>query len=170
MKPRKAFPRTRTPLAERLQRRLKLDPETGCINWTGHLASGYGSIPLPGKRGKAVRAHRVAYELARGPIPEGLFVDHLCRNRRCCNVDHLEVVTHRENTLRGVSPVALNAQKTHCKHGHEFTEANIYRDAQGSRKCRTCQRVNRKPKAKAAVAPVTGLHHSNAEPSAGGEP
>jgi hypothetical protein len=88
-----------------------------------------------------VCAHRFAYELFVDEIPDGLTLDHLCRNPRCVNPGHLEPVTQRENTLRGISPVAVNAAKTHCKHGHLLDEANTYMTNAGSRQCRTCNRL-----------------------------
>ena len=113
---------------------------TPCINWTGALdRDGYGRT----RRGLA---HRVAYERQRGPIPDGLTIDHLCRNRSCVNVDHLEVVSRRENTMRGIAPTAINARKTYCKNGHPFDERNTRwttgKDRQGRvttrRQCRAC--------------------------------
>lgn len=70
-----------------------------------------------------------------------LELDHLCRNRRCCRPDHLEPVTHKENVLRGMAPSAINARKTHCKRGHEFTAENIYPSPDGVRRCRECRRL-----------------------------
>lgn len=81
-------------------------------------------------------AHRVAYEGAHGPIPTGLVIDHLCRVRWCCNPEHLEAVTDKVNILRGESPPARNARKTHCERGHELTAK-----AGGGRHCATCRRV-----------------------------
>jgi len=85
--------------------------------------------------------HRIAYEFALGPIPDGLTLDHLCRNTICCNPAHLEPVTLRVNTLRGTSPIADNARKTHCKNGHPFDEANTYNPPKQPthRHCRICQ-------------------------------
>jgi hypothetical protein len=84
-------------------------------------------------------AHRLAYELFVGPIPEGQTIDHLCRNRPCVNPGHLEVVDMRTNLLRGSSPTAQNARKTHCKHGHEFTPENTALKQGRYRICRTCR-------------------------------
>src|SRR3954470_20141998 len=85
------------------------DPETGCWLWTGARSAkgGYGDVSVSGMR---FRAHRLIYEWERGPIPEGLILDHLCCNPPCVNPDHMEVVTNRENILRGRSPTAKNAR------------------------------------------------------------
>jgi hypothetical protein len=129
------------PIADRLAERLVEDPTTGCVNWTGSTQhNGYGRIGA-GKKGKHVPAHRVAYELAKGPVPPGLQIDHLCRNRRCCNPAHLEAVTYEENMARGNAPQVLNARKTHCVHGHPFNEENtmhITVRGRPARNCRTC--------------------------------
>ena len=114
----------------------------GCWNWRGVTTSGYGRIKV---HGHTVVAHRVAWELLRGPIPEGLTLDHLCRNRGCVNPDHLEPVTGRENTLRGVGASAQQARKTHCKRGHPFDEKNTracLRRGKPYRECRTCKAMH----------------------------
>lgn len=91
-------------------------------------------------------AHRVAWELANAEeIPAGLYVDHMCRNRRCVNPDHLRVVTPRVNaTENNVGPSAANAARTHCVNGHEFTLENTYVHGPGWRKCRTCLAARRR--------------------------
>ena len=73
----------------------------GCWEWQGALNDGYGIV---GRDGTTRRVHRVVYEALVGPIPNGMDLDHLCRNRRCCNVLHLEPVTRRENLARGIGP------------------------------------------------------------------
>lgn len=102
----------RAGLVERLTERLSPEPNTGCHLWTGSTnSSGYGQLSSGGKtvRGnpRLVLVHRVAFELARGPVPEGLVLDHLCRCRTCCNPAHLEPVTPLENTRRGDNQVGI---------------------------------------------------------------
>lgn len=107
-----------------------------CWEWTGTTSNrGYGYIYVAGRY---VPAHRASYEIFRGPIPDGMTLDHLCRNRRCVNPHHLEIVSGRENTLRGVGPTAANSKKTHCIHGHPFDEKNTYHETPTIRRCRTC--------------------------------
>lgn len=94
--------------------------------------SGYGNFMLV--KGRAVPAHRFAYEECVGPIPPGMMIDHLCRVRRCVNPEHMEVVTNQENARRG----ARGRLVTHCPHGHEFTSENTHIRRDGRRRCRTC--------------------------------
>lgn len=121
------------------------EPMSGCWLWAGPLdGKGYGMLRLKAEsdgRRPSVRAHRFSYELHKGPIPGGLVLDHLCRVRSCCNPDHLEPVTTRENILRGHSLFAQRARQTHCHNGHEFTEANTKISSKGGRTCRTCYRA-----------------------------
>ncbi len=115
----------------------------GCWEWTGvKLRGGYGKIGAGGTGGKTLLAHRAAYELFIGPIPDGKEIDHLCRKRDCVNPGHMEPVTCRENLLRGETLAAQNAAKTHCIRGHPFDEANTYRHPSGSRRCNTCRRAD----------------------------
>ena len=110
---------------------------TSCLEWAGYTTEGgYGTL----WNKKTVYVHRTVYEMLVGPIPKKLQLDHLCRNRRCANVLHLEPVTSRENTMRGESLQAKNSVKTHCKRNHEFTPENTYTTGKGSRQCRICKR------------------------------
>lgn len=119
--------------------RVDRGSEIDCWPWlAGTRSTGYGSF-YDGSRN--VSAHRWAYELLVGPIPEGMVLDHRCRNRLCVNPAHLDPTTNRENVLRGVGHTAMNARKTHCKHGHEFTPENTYEN-KGMRYCRACNRIN----------------------------
>jgi hypothetical protein len=105
---------------------------TGCWEWTASQTSGgYGSFTVPGL---SAQAHRVAYLLLTGPIPEGLHLDHLCRNKLCVNPDHLEPVTQAENNRRA------GEARTHCASGHAYTLTNTYRRRNGTRDCRACNR------------------------------
>lgn len=108
----------------------------GCHIWTGATNGRYGLFFVSkASPGSAFRyAHRWAYERDRGPIPDGLELDHLCRNPICVNPAHLEPVTSRENNLRGLSPAAIHARKTHCPQGHAYSGVN----KRGERVCRTC--------------------------------
>jgi hypothetical protein len=84
------------------------------------------------------RVHRVVWEWLIGPIPDGLTLDHLCRNRACCNPDHIELVTMAENKRRGYSRNAINARKTHCPKRHPLEGDNLMVDKRGYRRCREC--------------------------------
>ena len=129
-----------TQLPEKIQRRIVPIPESGCWIWEGTISNkGYGRMTI--KR-KNKQAHRLVYELLRGAIPPKLTLDHLCRVRLCVNPDHLEVVTMKENILRGFSLPAINSRKTHCLYGHPYTEGNFWVDKRGRRHCRKCKQNN----------------------------
>lgn len=122
----------------------KVQPgDGGCLVWVGaRNRGGYGNITAAGK---VRQVHRIAYVAARGEdIPPGMPLDHLCRNRACVNPDHLEVVTGRTNTLRGMNPCAENARKTHCPNGHALDDENLVSGVakSGRRYCRKCHRID----------------------------
>jgi hypothetical protein len=129
------------PLKDRLLAKFEVDEDTGCWVWHGGTAKGYGVIRAHGRQ---QQAHRISYELFVGPIPEGLDIDHLCRNRPCVNPAHLEPVTRRENLFRGDTIPARNAAKTHCGRGHEYTPDNTVFARDGSRDCKTCRNERRR--------------------------
>lgn len=125
---------------ERFWSKVERGRKRECWPWIGgSTRDGYGQFHPFRLRGK-VQAHRYAYELLVGPVPSDLTLDHLCRNRACCNPAHLEPVTHRVNILRGTGASARNLRKTHCAQGHEYTEENTYIRYDGRRECRVCQR------------------------------
>lgn len=126
------------PPIERFMDYVSPEPITGCWLWSGALANGgYGAFLGPEG---TVKAHRWFYEQSKGPVPDGLELDHQCRVRCCVNPDHLEPVTRQVNTLRGIGPAAVNAIKTHCPKGHPLSGDNLYiRKDVGSRGCRKCR-------------------------------
>lgn len=112
-----------------------------CWPWlAARSGGGYGFFQISSRPRRSCVAHRFAYQDAVGEIPQGLTLDHLCRNRVCCNPAHLEPVTNRENVLRGVGITARNASADACIRGHRFDDANTYVDALGKRVCRACSR------------------------------
>lgn len=117
---------------------------SGCWEWTGAVSSvGYGST-TPTRPGSRL-AHRLSYLTFVSDIPDGFHVDHLCKNQKCFNPDHLEAVEPRVNTLRGNGPSSLNAKKAHCPHGHLYSPENTRTDPKsGKRFCRSCQRARAK--------------------------
>jgi HNH endonuclease len=148
-------------LEERFWARVQQAGDDECWPWTGMRSrGGYGLIYLsknPNRTNRCGVAHRVAWELLRGPIPDGLQIDHLCRVRHCVNPAHLEPVTSRENMLRGV-PFRTRRLTTHCPAGHEYTEANIYVGRDGARSCRDCwPRKNREAYLRRVAAKRDGI-------------
>lgn len=121
------------------------EQETGCWIWQkSKQPTGYGQLRV-GK--KTLYAHRVAYEVFKGPIPEGLQIDHLCRNRECVNPEHLDAVSQRTNILRGVGSAALNSRKTECAQKHPYDGENLLlekrKNGRNGRRCRVCVQRNR---------------------------
>jgi hypothetical protein len=136
--------------AERFWRRVKKTKD--CWLWQGPQTKGYGIVSGVFSDGptKNMVAHRIAWELTNGPIPRGMTLDHLCRVRHCVRPDHLEIVTYKENALRGDKNFcAINARKTHCPYGHPYDLFNTvisYGKAKygntryARRECRICIR------------------------------
>lgn len=109
----------------------------GCCNWGGYGRFHDGT--------REVGAHRFSWAAFVGPIPDGLHIDHLCKQRKCVNPDHLEPVTPQINTLRSENFIAVNARKTHCVRGHPLSGPNLYVCPRGKRECRQCRaEANRK--------------------------
>ena len=129
-----------------------------CWLWMGAMdkSTGYGAM---GFYGKTERTHIVAFKLFKGDIPYGLEIDHLCRIRLCVNPDHLDAVTQQVNLMRGMGPAAVNARKTHCKNGHEFTGENTYHLSNGSRCCRACQLAIKAAERRAEGVPEKSSTH-----------
>lgn len=127
-------------LHERIMAKVAVS-EDGCWLWSGsRQKNGYAVIQRGGSENKLLRAHRALYEITKGPIAEGLDLDHLCRVRHCVNPDHLEPVTRAENVARGARRTGYAAERTHCKHGHPWTPESTYWMPSGARKCRICKR------------------------------
>lgn len=122
----------------RLKKKSKIDPVTGCWIYTGPLdRKGYAMSALKTKERKESRGHRVSYIVFRGRIPKNKTVDHRCRKRNCVNPRHLRLLSGVRNVMIGFGPSAINARKTHCIRGHPLIEGNIY-SYKGGRHCRTC--------------------------------
>ncbi len=124
-------------IPERILAKFYVDLETGCWVWTGsRTRDSYGWVWF---KPRAWLAHRLVYELCVGPIPEGLQIDHLCRNRPCVSPSHLEPVTNAENVRRGMGGEWWR-RKTHCPQGHAYVEANTYM-YRNRRHCRACIKI-----------------------------
>lgn len=124
-------------LAERFW--SKVDAEGDCWEWTAGKCRGYGLFRVQRQN---VLAHRWAWEYLVGPIPEGLHIDHLCRNPPCVNPDHLEPVTQAENTRRGAAGIWARS-KTHCPQGHPYTGENLVIERHAERVGRACRECRR---------------------------
>lgn len=131
----------RKKLLHRIDDVVSVVPITGCWLWMGVIApSGYAQTSAwDGTRNIGIRAHRVTYTEAKGPIADGMQIDHLCRNRWCVNPAHLEQVTQQENVSRGIGATATNGRKTHCNAGHPLSGDNLAIEASGARRCRACK-------------------------------
>lgn len=128
---------------------LRADAPDACWSWLGKTdKDGYGYLYVPYPEGArhSEGAHRVAWQLThKRAIPVDRELDHICRNTRCVKPAHLDLVTSRENTLRGEGPSAQEARQTHCRRGHELSGDNLMvvskRSGREYRECRTCSRA-----------------------------
>lgn len=133
-------------LFDRLMTHVKINQKTGCWEWQASTRNGYARAHVGGRQPGAhnISVHRFMYEHLRGPIPDGLKIDHLCRVLHCVNPTHLEVVTQRENIMRGVGEASIHAKKTHCENGHPLSGDNLaggkFIESRGWRICKTCKR------------------------------
>ena len=123
---------------ERFWAKVDKRDDEACWEWLAwRFQGGYGYFRANGRMNYA---HKFAYELLKGRVATGFELDHLCRNPACVNPSHLEVVTHRENVLRGVAPAARHAKATHCPKGHAYDLLNTYYKPKGNRQCRKCRK------------------------------
>ena len=115
--------------------------KTDCVEWSkSKNRFGYGARWF---QGKMTTAHRAAWVEAYGPVAKGVDVDHICRNRACVRLDHLRLLTHRDNLLMGNTIAGNNYRKDFCKRGHSLRGPNVYRDKNGGRECRICRAAQR---------------------------
>lgn len=152
---------TRVPAEQRFWPRVNKNgplpsrcPELGvCWEWTGGTSYGYGAFFIGGGR-RNIPAHRFSYELEYGPVPAGSQLDHLCRNHPCVKPRHLEAVTSKENTRRGIG----HGSEKHCPQGHPYSQRNTYRNpTTRKRHCRTCHRADSARRRAVARAHRAGL-------------
>lgn len=142
--------RHRRPVLARLFEQVVIRAD-GCWGWIGHINKyWYARFAIGGVQGQASRR---AFELWRHEIPDGMQVDHLCRNRECVNPSHLEIVSPKENTLRGNTLGAMNSAKTECIRGHEFDSTQKQGKHRLCQKCQTEQKRLRRQRRRASGLP-----------------
>ncbi len=126
-----------TAFESRFWSKVAITSEDKCWPWKSTLGNhGYGVIGL---NGRMILAHRLAYQFLKGGINPKLSIDHrVCRNKICCNPSHMVQCTRGENILQPDHPTGQNKLRTHCGHGHPYSEDSIYRSKQGWRQCKQC--------------------------------
>lgn len=140
----------RTKEIARIFSRIRINKETGCWLWVGSRVGGYGNLTW---HSQTLIVHRFMYAWLVAPLPAGKAeLDHLCRVRECCNPVHLELVTPKQNVLRGQGIAAKNSKKTQCKRGHLFSPENMV-IKQGGRQCKTCLRKHSNDRYWAVIRP-----------------
>lgn len=128
-------------IKQKILSKILIDPNTECWLWQGYAdRDGYARIEVIGGKNKFV--HRLSYEAFTGSIPEGMSIDHICKNRGCCNPKHLQQLSIKENILRGDGASSKNNKKTHCNEGHEFSAENTYINNRSARVCKTCAKIS----------------------------
>jgi hypothetical protein len=157
---------TSQPEHRRFWSKVDVGHPSDCWEWqAARFPLGYGHFRAHGY----MYAHRYAYAITRGPIPDGLSLDHLCRNPPCVNPWHLEPVTHRENVLRGKVPGPKPERRkvvgSHCSYGHEMTAENTFTPRAGRPICRICKRAYERERRRRSV---TGSNQGRAAASVAG--
>jgi hypothetical protein len=128
------------PIEERFAASYRVNRRSGCWLWTRSIRqNGYSQFRY--SRAKNGYGHVFAYEHFVGPVPDGAVLHHTCRNRHCVNPEHIVAVSPRENVMADDTPARRNAEKTHCKRGHELFGENLRITPTGKRICRACQRL-----------------------------
>lgn len=124
--------------------KINIDSKTECWNWINKESKGYGRFIIDGTY---YQAHRISFHLFNGELIQGLVIDHTCRNKRCVNPDHLRQVTARINAIENNdSPTAINANKTHCPQGHEYSVSGTYTANKAGKRCKICAKIQNKGK------------------------
>lgn len=120
-------------IEDKIEKYVTVNTGNGCWEWTGGIQSqGYGTTRYEGKNWLV---HRLVYTYYKGDIAAGLVIDHMCKNKVCCNPDHLQTISPKENVLLGEGPTAKNSKKEECLYGHAYDAL----DKRGFRYCRTCK-------------------------------